>query len=48
LPEIIRVLKINGILSIYYSATLPKKEFKKYFKLLTEESSGSLTLWEKK
>ena len=47
LQEIIRVLKQNGILSIFAPRPLPR-EMEEHFRLIASEGQGSLTLWVKK
>lgn len=48
LPEIVRVLKPNGILSVFAPRPLPTKEIEEHFKLMVSEGQDALTLWRKK
>jgi ubiquinone/menaquinone biosynthesis C-methylase UbiE len=48
LPEVARVLKAKGVLSVCFPSPLPKGELEKLFNLVVSEGKDDLTLWEKK
>lgn len=48
LPEIARVLKAKGILSVCFPAPLPKGELEKLFNQIASKGREDLTLWEKR
>ena len=48
LPEVARILKSKGVLSVVFPNPLPISELEKYFMLLLSRGKDDATLWEKK